>query len=93
MDTKVAIKQFYENSMGNTIQVRQVASMLRHEIRNAKNTELPSQLTVDDIIRGDVEVPELLNEFIKHLIHGPDTISVPSPRKQVFSNTYNIFTI
>ena len=93
MDTKVAIKQFYENSMGNTIQVRQVASMLRHEIRNAKKTELPSQLTVDDIIRGDVEVPELLNEFIKHLIHGPDTISVPSPRKQVFSNTYNIFTI
>ena len=92
MDTKVAIKQFYENSMGNTIQV-QVASMFRHEIRNAKKTELPSQLTVDDIIRGDVEVPELFNEFIKHLIHGPDTISVPSPRKQVFSNTYNIFTI
>lgn len=83
MDSKTAIQLYYENSMDTVIQIRQVASVLRNEIRNAKKIELPSELSVDNIVRGEVEIPELLKEFLRHLIHGPDSTSNPTANKQV----------
>lgn len=42
-----------------------------------------NEVTIDDIIKGEIEVPPLLREFITYLIHGPDSSVKPSDSRQL----------
>ena len=55
------------------MQIRDVAFKLRQEIMNASSIKLPEHLKVEDIFKGEVEVPDLVQNFFKYLIGGPDS--------------------
>lgn len=63
--------------------MRDLAQILRTEIKDAKKTPLPMQPTVEDVIHGEIEVPALLTEFLTMLIHGPDENNPPCNTKKV----------
>lgn len=49
-----------------------VAFQLRNAVKSAKTQKLPSKISVDDILEGECEIPELLFTFMCNLIKGPD---------------------
>ena len=49
---------------------------------NAEKKPLPEELKLKDIIRGEVEIPDILHTFFTHLIGGPDPRRNMSIRKQ-----------
>ena len=55
------------------MQIRHVAFKLRQEIMNASSIKLSEHLIVEDIFDGEVEVPDLVQNFFKYLIGGPDS--------------------
>ena len=55
------------------MQIRDVAFKLRQEIMNASSIKLPEHLKVEDIFKGEVEVPDLVQNFFKYLIGDPDS--------------------
>ena len=62
--------------------IKDVALSLRAIIKNATHTNLPSsRITFDDIIDGEVQIPEQLIQFITHLVVGPDHRSHESASK------------
>lgn len=52
--------------------VQNVAYNVRNSINAIKPNKLPAKITVDDIIKGECEVPEKLFNFMCDLIQGPD---------------------
>ena len=52
--------------------VKEVAFALRAEIAKAETRKLPENLTIDDIKRGEVAIPDIILQFFHHLIVGPD---------------------
>ena len=55
------------------MQIRDVAFKLRQEIMNASSIKLPEHLKVEDIFKGEVEVPDLVQNFFKYLIGRTDS--------------------
>ena len=54
------------------IKAREVAYGLSSEILKAQKTPLPENLTVKDILKGEVQVSDIVNKFFNNLICGPD---------------------
>ena len=55
------------------MQIRDVAFKLRQEIMTASSIKLPEHLKVEDIFKGEVKIPDLVQNFFKYLIGGPDS--------------------
>ena len=62
--------------------IKEVAYALRSEILNAEKNPLAEELKLKDIIRGEVEIPDILHTFFTHLIGGLDPHRSTSIRKQ-----------
>ena len=60
---------------------REVAYALRSEILQAQKTPLPENLTIKDISQGEVQVPDIVNNFLDNLICGPDIQRAKSSSK------------
>ena len=54
------------------IKAREVAYALRSEILKAQKTTSPENLTIKDILKGEVQVPDIVNKFFNNLICGPN---------------------
>ena len=54
------------------IKAREVAYGLSSEILKAQKTPLPENLTIKDILKGEVQVPDIVNKFFNNLICGRD---------------------
>ena len=53
--------------------IKDVALSLRPIIKNATHINLSSSgITFDDIIDGEIQIPEQLTQFFTHLVVGPD---------------------
>ena len=62
--------------------IRDIAFILRTIIKSATRTNLPSNgLTFDDIIDGEVKIPEQLTQFFTHFVVGSDHRSHESTSK------------
>ena len=68
---KYKIEKGKSNLCNSNMQIRDVAFKLRQEIMNAGSIKLPEHLKVEDIFK--VEVPDLVQNFFKYLIGGPDS--------------------
>ena len=53
-------------------QIREVAFELRKSIMNAETKTLPNELQLQDIIAGEIEIPDIVLQFFSCLIGGPD---------------------
>ena len=53
------------------IKAREVAYTLRSYIVEAQKTPLPENLTIKDILKGEVQVPDIVDNFFNNLICGP----------------------
>ena len=75
MPVEEAIKKHSRNlkSMSLEAKVRKVAFLLRDAIMVAETRELPENLTIDDTSKGEVDVPEIVSQFIEDLVCGPDS--------------------
>ena len=60
---------------------RGVAYALRSVILKAQKTPLPENLTIKDILQGEVQVPDIVNNFLDNLICGPDIQRAKSSSK------------
>ena len=54
------------------IKAREVAFALRSEILKVQKTTLPENLTIKDILKREVQLPHIFNEFFNNLICSPD---------------------
>ena len=54
------------------IKAREIAYVLKSEILKAQKTPLPENLTIKGILKGEVQVPDIVNKFFNNLICGPD---------------------
>ena len=55
------------------MQIRDVVFKFRQEIKYASSIKLPENLKVEDNFKGEVEVPDLVQNFFKYLIgRSPD---------------------
>ena len=54
------------------VETRDAAFRLRKEILDSKKSPLGEEMTVEDILKGEINAPESLVGFLKHLIQGPD---------------------
>ena len=63
--------------------VRDIALLLREEINKAERCALPNDMKLDDILKGEVEVPDLVITFFQNLIGGPDTRRWKSTSKNI----------
>ena len=54
------------------LKMREAALNLRNAIKHADVVCLSKELTVEDIYKGETDIPDLLRTFITYLISGPD---------------------
>ena len=54
------------------IKAIEVAYALRSEIFKAQKTPLPENLTIKCILKGEVPVPDIVNNFYNNLLCGPN---------------------
>ena len=71
--TEEACRTQYSKVISDDMQIRDVDFKLRQEIMNASSIKLPEHLKTEDIFKGEVEVPDLVQNFFKYLIGGPDS--------------------
>ena len=73
------------NVKGNDLKakIRDVALILREELKKSEKRQLPDNLKIDHIQKGEVNIPELLNIFFENLIGGPDSPHWASNLKQI----------
>ena len=72
------IKRKTKNSKTMSIKEKlgDVAFILRRTIMDAETTPLPEKITVADIANGEIDVPDILEEFMTN------SICVPNYRRQ-----------
>ena len=63
------------------IKAREIAYVLKSEILKAQKTPLPENLTIKGILKGEVQVPDIVNKFFNNLICGPDIRRAKSANK------------
>ena len=73
LSTEEACRNQYSKVTSDDMQIRDVAFKLRQEIMNASSIKLPEHLKVENIFKGQVEVPDLVENFFKYLIGGTDS--------------------
>ena len=56
------------------MKIRDVAFALRRIIMETKKTPLPQTITIGDIIAGEVEIPNTLEQFFTYLVCGPKKV-------------------
>ena len=71
---------FEQTNISN--KVREVAFILRKEIMEAEKTDLPQNLRLEDLMSGEVQIPDILLQFMTLLITGPDKRRGYTPSKQ-----------
>ena len=78
MTAEDAIKRKTKNSKTTSIKEKlgEVAFILRRTIMDAETTPLPEKITVADIANGEIDVPDILEEFMTN------SICVPNYRRQ-----------
>ena len=63
--------------------IRDVALILREEINKSEKRQLLENLKIEDVQKGEVDIPELLKLFFQNLIGGPDSRRWASNLKQI----------
>ena len=71
-DLDVAVRNAFENSSDASKKIQDAAFILRKEITSSNKRSLPQSLTLEDIIKGEIDSPDLLYEFLSHVIFGYD---------------------
>ena len=69
--------------MGIKEKIRDVALVLREEISKTEERQLPDNLKIEDIQKGEVDIPELVELFFQNLRGGPDSRRWASNLKQI----------
>ena len=57
---------------GIQAKLRDAAFLLRQAIMEAEIHPLPDNLTIEDIGKGEIDVPDIVQEFLQNVISGPD---------------------
>ena len=55
------------------VKIKEVAFLTRKSILDCKHQPLPENITLEDVKKGEVETPEILENFLTYLIAGPDS--------------------
>ena len=71
--TKETSRTQYSKVTSDNMQILDVAFKLRQEIMNTTSIKLPEHLKAEEISKDEVEVPDLVQNFLKFLIGGPDS--------------------
>lgn len=82
LTTEEALRKQHDQVTNIDKKIRDVAYILREAINDAKKTRLPENVTLQDVYRGEVDVPEVVSKFFTHLIGGPDSRRCNQPAKQ-----------
>ena len=72
MGIEEALRKEHSMKTNLSIKIRDVAFALRSSIIEAKTTPLPENITIEDIQKGEIEIPEVVIQFFTDLIGGPD---------------------
>ena len=59
-----------------TTKLRESALILRNAILSSNKTSLPHSVSLPDIFKGEIEIPDKLKDFLTYLIHGYDKKTV-----------------
>jgi len=68
---EIAQNRVLQQDMDIGLQVREIAFLLRRSVLSASHNPLPADITISDILKGEVEIPDLLREFFTYLLDGP----------------------
>ena len=82
MSKEEALAFKFDKLMDIKMKIRDAALVLREAIMKAPQKQIPSSPTMQDIIGGEVDVPELVQDFFKYLVGGPDSRIWKQPGKQ-----------
>ena len=72
MDLEHVIREAFDSRRQLRVQIKDLAYKLRKCILDSPHTPLPEDLRIADILKGEIVVPELLDEFVSTLVQGPD---------------------
>ena len=72
-DAEDAVRSAFNSHNQNEVKLRDVAFSLRKSILNSKHSPLPDDISLQNILKGEIEIPEDLKSFFTHLITGPDS--------------------
>ena len=67
-----ALRKEHSTKTKLMVKLRDTAFLLREEIMATENKKLPKNLKIKDIFAGECKVPEMLQQFLKYVICGPD---------------------
>ena len=73
LSTEEAWRTQYSKVTSDNMQTWDITFKLRQEIMYASSIKLPENLKVEDIFKCEVEVSDLVHNFLKFLIGGPDS--------------------
>ena len=73
MDLEEALRRESLQRNDVTRKIKEVAFILREDILTAPVTPLPENLTLDDILNGEIKTPNSVALFLHHLIGGLDS--------------------
>ncbi|CAB3232311.1 unnamed protein product [Arctia plantaginis] len=73
MNTSRLVSEIAKLESNEKNRCRDVAYELRNCITSVESTKLPDNLTPEDIILGECNIPEQLFNFVCDLVQGPDT--------------------
>ncbi|KAF9406096.1 hypothetical protein HW555_013402 [Spodoptera exigua] len=83
MDVSVMANNFKLLETKNDYEFENVAYYLRSCIKNIDAHPLPRNVTADDIIRGECDIPEQLFDFMRNVIQGPNISDENSDKLKV----------
>ena len=72
MSAEEALRKEHSTKTKLMVKLRDTAFLLREEIMATENKKLPENLKIKDIFAGECKVPEILQQFLKYVICGPD---------------------
>ena len=75
MSVENAVRSAFNSKNENEVKLRDVASSLRISVLNSKHYPLPDDIKLQNIFKGEIDIPEELIFFLTHLIKGPDSRS------------------
>ena len=78
-----AVLKVNSNVIDVKAKIREAALTLREEITKAEHNALRENVKIEDIQKGEVQVPELLTYFFQNLVAGPETGRWKSERKML----------
>ena len=75
LSVKDAVRSAFNSKNENEVKLRDVAFSLRKSVLNSKHYPLPGDIKLQNIFKGEIDIPEELIFFLTHLIKGPDSRS------------------